>query len=200
MTTVEPIAADAEATLGAVATERTGASPPRSTAADLVTLTKPRITLMVVVTMLGGIWLAVHRFGRSASPSTATLAIAVVGTALVVGSANALNMYLERFSDRLMACTKNQPLPAAVRGLLLLAGEREPPPVKHVLDLGGARVRPLVARVLDHVPTHRSHPGELSHQDAAPGVTQQRVLRHARDRGDVEDRHPAPLLVGINLP
>lgn len=107
----EPIAADAE-TLGAASSERTSTSPPRSTAADLVTLTKPRITLTVVVTMLGGIWLAVHRFGRGASPSTATLAVAVIGTALVVGSANALNMYLERFSDRLMARTKNRPLPA----------------------------------------------------------------------------------------
>lgn len=79
--------------------------------ADLITLTKPRITLMVVVTMLGGIWLAVHRLGRAASPPAATLALAVLGTALVVGSANALNMYLERFSDRLMARTKNRPLP-----------------------------------------------------------------------------------------
>jgi len=96
-------------------------------AADLVTLTKPRITLMVVVTMLGGIWLAVHRIGRSAAPSTAHLAAAVAGTALVVGSANALNMYLERDTDGLMARTRSRPLPtgrlsapiALVFGLLL---------------------------------------------------------------------------------
>jgi protoheme IX farnesyltransferase len=79
--------------------------------ADLIALTKPRITLMVVLTMLGGIWLAIHRIGRASAPSTASLAAAVAGTALVVGSANALNMYLERVSDGLMARTRNRPLP-----------------------------------------------------------------------------------------
>ncbi|APR78119.1 Heme O synthase, protoheme IX farnesyltransferase [Minicystis rosea] len=88
------------------------ARPEPRPAADLVALTKPRITLMVVITMLGGIWLALHRVGRGAAPSMVTLAIAVAGTALVVGSANALNMYLERDSDRFMARTKNRPLPA----------------------------------------------------------------------------------------
>lgn len=91
--------------------ERAATRVTKRTAADLVILTKPRITLMVVVTMLGGIWLALHRIGPSAAPSTVSLAIAVLGTALVVGSANALNMYLERFTDRLMARTKNRPLP-----------------------------------------------------------------------------------------
>ncbi len=92
--------------------------PRPSVAADLVTLTKPRITLMVVVTMLGGIWLAQHHaaYGAGAvatagAGSALRLAAAVGGTALVVGSANALNMYLERFSDRLMARTRNRPLP-----------------------------------------------------------------------------------------
>jgi protoheme IX farnesyltransferase len=81
-------------------------------AADLITLTKPRITSMVVITMLGGIWVAAHHNeGLPPMPSAARLAMAVVGTALVVGSANALNMYLERFSDRLMARTRNRPLP-----------------------------------------------------------------------------------------
>lgn len=77
--------------------------------ADLVTLTKPRITLMVVVTMLGGIRLAgYHAGGFGSVPG---LVAAVAGTALVVGSANALNMYLERSTDGLMARTRNRPLP-----------------------------------------------------------------------------------------
>jgi protoheme IX farnesyltransferase len=38
------------------------------------------------------------------------LAAAVACTALVVGSANALNMYIERFPDRLMERTRNRPL------------------------------------------------------------------------------------------
>jgi protoheme IX farnesyltransferase len=117
----EPLPTDAEAldssALVSVVSEAEApreALPARAApglARDLVTLTKPRITLMVVVTMLGGIWLAVHRIGRASAPSLAHLVVAVAGTALVVGSANALNMYLERDTDRLMARTKNRPLP-----------------------------------------------------------------------------------------
>jgi protoheme IX farnesyltransferase len=84
----------------------TGRRP--SFAADLVTLTKPRITGMVVATMLGGAWLAAHH-GRSTSMGRLT--VGLVGTALVVAAANTLNMYLERASDGLMARTKNRPLP-----------------------------------------------------------------------------------------
>jgi protoheme IX farnesyltransferase len=80
-----------------------------SLAADLIALTKPRITLMEVVTMVGGVWVAVHHTSASTSPSA--LGLAVAGTAVVVGSANALNMYLERSTDGLMARTRNRPLP-----------------------------------------------------------------------------------------
>jgi protoheme IX farnesyltransferase len=79
-----------------------------SFAADLLALTKPRITGMVVATMLGGAWLAAHH-GRATT--LGKLSIAVIGTALVVAAANTLNMYLERGSDGLMARTMNRPLP-----------------------------------------------------------------------------------------
>jgi heme o synthase len=85
-----------------------------SMAADFVALTKPRITLMVVVTMLGGVWLAVQDGNRPhalTAGEMARLAVAVLGTALVIGSANTLNMYLERSTDGLMARTRNRPLP-----------------------------------------------------------------------------------------
>ncbi len=101
---------------------RPSVRPSPSVLADLVALTKPRITLMVVVTMLGGIWLAAKRAAMTSSP--AQLAAAVIGTALVVGSANALNMYLERDTDGLMERTRDRPLPTgrlavnAVTGLL----------------------------------------------------------------------------------
>jgi protoheme IX farnesyltransferase len=77
--------------------------------ADLISLTKPRITGMVVATMLGGAWLAAHHGG---STGVGRLCLALAGTALVVAAANTLNMYLERESDRWMARTRNRPLPA----------------------------------------------------------------------------------------
>ncbi len=73
---------------------------------DLVALTKPRITFMVVVTTAGGLWLAPGHV----APMLAMWAI--LGTALVVSSANALNCWMERDIDRYMARTKNRPLPA----------------------------------------------------------------------------------------
>ena len=79
--------------------------------ADLIALTKPRITLMVAITMLGGIWLAA-RTAPVVRTSLPVLAMAVLGTILVVSGANTLNMYIERSSDRLMARTKNRPLPS----------------------------------------------------------------------------------------
>jgi protoheme IX farnesyltransferase len=75
------------------------------TARDLVALTKPRITLMVLVTAAGGMWLA---------PGTldlGSMAVMLLTTGMVVGAANTLNCYLERDSDRLMARTANRPLP-----------------------------------------------------------------------------------------
>lgn len=73
---------------------------------DLVELTKPRITVLEVTMMFGGLALAPIRVGMS------TIVGAAVGTALVVAGANALNMYIERNSDRLMERTRDRPLPA----------------------------------------------------------------------------------------
>jgi protoheme IX farnesyltransferase len=100
-------------TMGEVAPTTTPVDAKRSAlgvVADVIALGKPRITLMVIVTQLGGIALALHARGNS--PSSLVLATSVVGTVLVVAGANALNMYLERDSDRLMERTKNRPLPA----------------------------------------------------------------------------------------
>ncbi|MEM7433725.1 MAG: heme o synthase [Myxococcota bacterium] len=75
------------------------------TVRDLIALTKPRITLMVLVTAAGGMWMA------PGSLSLRSMTVMLVTTAMVVGAANALNCYLERDSDRLMARTANRPLP-----------------------------------------------------------------------------------------
>ena len=72
---------------------------PLLTVRDLIALTKPRITMMVLVTAAGGMWLA---------PGTLSLGamwVMLITTAMVVAAANTLNCYLERDSDRLMMRT-----------------------------------------------------------------------------------------------
>jgi protoheme IX farnesyltransferase len=76
------------------------------TAADLLSLTKPRLSSLVVCTAAGGMWLAP---GGLSLPRTLLALLAIAGT---VGAANALNCYLERDVDRFMARTRNRPLPA----------------------------------------------------------------------------------------
>jgi protoheme IX farnesyltransferase len=82
------------------------ATRPLATLAAIVELAKPRITFMVLVTTAVGLWLA-------PGPHPASLiALTLVGIALVVAGANALNMYLERDVDALMSRTRNRPLPS----------------------------------------------------------------------------------------
>jgi heme o synthase len=83
-------------------------------ARDLVSLTKPRITVIVVATMLGGVVVA-SRYARALGMpdvSIASVVLSLIGTVLVVSGANALNMYIERDTDGLMERTKKRPLPA----------------------------------------------------------------------------------------
>jgi protoheme IX farnesyltransferase len=73
---------------------------------DLVALTKPRITALVLATSAAGVCLAPgHGTARS-------LVLSLLGTALIVGAANALNMWWERDVDAQMTRTRNRPLPA----------------------------------------------------------------------------------------
>src|SRR5690606_37600480 len=86
-------------------TVRPGRGLPVSTAAtlrmpavrDLVELTKPGILVFSVMTAAGAMSLA------PGAPAPATWLPLLVGTGLLVGSANALNMYLERDVDCRMA-------------------------------------------------------------------------------------------------
>jgi protoheme IX farnesyltransferase len=96
-------------------TESARTRPAGSILLDLIALTKPRITSLVVATMLGGMWVGsrlapAHEPGTAIRPAASMLA--VVGTILIVAGANALNMYLERDTDGLMERTRDRPLPA----------------------------------------------------------------------------------------
>jgi len=74
--------------------------------ADFVALTKPRLNFLVLITTLGGMYLAAPD-GVPAS----ILAHALVGTALVAGGAAALNQVWERETDSLMRRTRFRPIP-----------------------------------------------------------------------------------------
>jgi len=74
--------------------------------ADYVALAKPRVTVMVLGTAGLGLYLAPNAL----APLPALGALS--GTALIVGAANALNMYIERDIDGLAPRTKKRPLPA----------------------------------------------------------------------------------------
>jgi protoheme IX farnesyltransferase len=77
----------------------------RTKAVDLIALVKPRIMLMALLTAAGAMSLA-----PAAVPPLRALWL-LAGTALIVGAANTLNMWLERDIDCLMARTRNRPLP-----------------------------------------------------------------------------------------
>ncbi|MFO0626168.1 MAG: heme o synthase [Polyangiales bacterium] len=73
---------------------------------DLVALTKPRLSSLVLCTTAGGLWLAHGALARWSSVA------ALAGTTLAVAGAHALNCYIERDIDRYMARTRGRPLPA----------------------------------------------------------------------------------------
>lgn len=79
---------------------------------DYLELTKPRIAMLVLVTVVVGAF--VGGWGPNVEPMR--LLHALVGTALVAASASAFNQWLERRSDARMARTADRPLPAGRLG------------------------------------------------------------------------------------
>jgi protoheme IX farnesyltransferase len=73
--------------------------------AEIVRLAKPRITGLVIVTFLGGLWLAPGTIDRW------RVLMTLIGTVLLVAGANAFNMIMERDVDPLMERTRDRPLP-----------------------------------------------------------------------------------------
>jgi len=80
--------------------------PLRAVVADYVALTKPSINRMCLLMVGGGMVMA-----PSTSISLLGVIGALIGTALSVASANALNMWFERNTDGLMRRTRSRPLP-----------------------------------------------------------------------------------------
>lgn len=96
----------------------------RTALADFVALTKPRLNGLVVATSAAGYYL-----GSPGAPPLKSLALTVIGTALVAAGSAALNQVLERDTDALMVRTRTRPLAdrrvgpvdAAIFGLALSA-------------------------------------------------------------------------------
>lgn len=84
----------------------------RTSAGDYLELTKPRITMMVVLTAFMGFVLA-----SPSAPAALPLLATLVGTGLVAAGASALNMVLERRTDALMRRTQERPLPTGRLGV-----------------------------------------------------------------------------------
>jgi protoheme IX farnesyltransferase len=152
-------------------TPAVAAVPWSRTIRDLIQLVKPRITFMVMATFAGGMSLAPGHLPRWRGIMT------LLGTTLIVGAANTLNMFLERDIDKLMDRTRRRPLPegrmapavalvfgtalaACALPLLLLAG--------NLLTgiLGGLA---FVAYVAIYTPMKRTSPAALF-VGAVPGA------------------------------
>ncbi len=101
------------ATLVAVVATYQGEPVPRAAWRDYVTLTKPRIMSLLLVTGLGAMFV-----GARGAPSAWLAVVTMTGLALACGGASALNHVLDRDIDKLMGKrTRARPL----------AAERMPP-------------------------------------------------------------------------
>ncbi|HEY6837006.1 MAG TPA: heme o synthase [Gaiellaceae bacterium] len=89
-----------------------GEPVPRASVRDYVTLTKPRIMTLLLLTGAAGMFV-----GAQGWPGAETFVVGMVGLALACGGASALNHVLDRDIDRLMPRTGERPV----------AGERVPP-------------------------------------------------------------------------
>ena len=78
---------------------------PRSVVKDYLALTKPPIISLLLVTALGGMFLAAR-----GAPDLSLVLLVLGGGALAAGGANALNHYLDRDIDARMRRTRNRPV------------------------------------------------------------------------------------------
>ena len=83
------------------------AAKTHSRAGDFVSLTKPRLNFLVLLTTA-----AAYSLGAAPDATIVDLAHTLAGTFLVAGGAAALNQVWERSTDRLMRRTKSRPMAA----------------------------------------------------------------------------------------
>ena len=98
---------------------------------DYLALTKPPIISLLLVTAIGGMFLAQRHVGVGGVPDPMTLLLVCIGGALGAGGANAINHYLDQDIDALMSRTATRPVP-------------------------GNRVRPFMALTYWHCAQHPS--------------------------------------------
>jgi protoheme IX farnesyltransferase len=79
----------------------------RDTITAYVRLTKPRIIMLLLITTVPAMILAAQGL-----PPLGSMLATLVGGTMAAGSANAINMYLDRDIDEIMRRTRGRPLPA----------------------------------------------------------------------------------------
>ncbi|MFO7571752.1 MAG: heme o synthase [Gaiellaceae bacterium] len=94
------------ASLAVVAGALRGAPPRLASARDYVTLTKPRIMTLLLLTGAAGMFV-----GAQGAPALDLIVVTMIGLGLACGGASALNHVLDRDIDRLMGGrTRNRPV------------------------------------------------------------------------------------------
>ena len=91
---------------GAAGVQPTGGSL-KATITAYVQLTKPRIIVLLLITTVPAMILAQHGM-----PSIWLMLATLIGGTIAAGSANSINMYLDRDIDQLMKRTRRRPLPS----------------------------------------------------------------------------------------
>lgn len=79
----------------------------RGVARDYVTLAKPSIVLLLLITTVPAMWLAADGW-----PGTWLVIATLLGGIMAAGGAGAVNMYIDRDIDKVMTRTRTRPIPA----------------------------------------------------------------------------------------
>ena len=94
------------APVGAADSARQPPRPAREVVLDYVSLAKPRIIPLLLITALGGMMMAERGW-----PSTGLVVLTLLGGALAAAGAGAINCWIDRDLDGVMLRTRRRPLP-----------------------------------------------------------------------------------------